>query len=610
MTYMFAGATSFNQSLGEWDVSGLNSSGGAAEMFNKEAANWPGGLSIAPAGLSRLNYDATLAGWSRQNLQSGIVFGAGTSTYCNSEVQRTSIINNFNWVINDNGRDCSVDDSNEEVDATKSNNEPNQPIKTVKPTDSGSATADADILNSSVDISLQQKEDGPTRFFGRTNTLQRGDEEKILFRGWINGAAGALGIAPITVVRVLPWLFIIFLMVTVAVALLNLSKQLIIVAKMKQLVRRQELLNLEKTWLLSLSSHYLRTPLTIIKAGQELIKDGFYKDTVISGMSDLNKTIGGAIDGLRNDQIVAEMQAPKQIYYKHASLWQPKVVIPALLSLGLVVLINFVFIVGAKLNPGMVNMFSQFCVVAILAGSLYLAYDTHLEKVQVEAYQKKLLKYERGLDRARNSFVRSIAEELMPKIAAAKRVLPKKAPAIAIRNMKKGLEQLEGTTEKFLLICQLEKEELKKQAAEFGLKNTVAEAKAQSRYPDRPVELLLSEKSNLIQPEALLKKVFESLMDNAAEHSDSSVPTKVSSDEKANMVSVAVEDKGKGIEEDKLSVLFKPFSKVEEDFASQGMGISLYLNRLIMHYLGGEIRAKSRVGEGTVMTVDVPKEIA
>jgi signal transduction histidine kinase len=176
--------------------------------------------------------------------------------------------------------------------------------------------------------------------------------------------------------------------------------------------------------------------------------------------------------------------------------------------------------------------------------------------------------------------------------------------------MIKGLDQLEATTEKFLLICQLEKEELKKQAAKLGLKDTVAEARAESRHPESPVKLLLSEESTLSQPEVLLKRVFQSLIDNAAEHSDSKFETEVSSKEKGGVLSVAVADRGAGIEEDKLSILFKPFSKVEEDFASQGMGISLYLNRLIMHYLGGEIRATSKVGVGTTMTVDVPKEIS
>lgn len=442
-------------------------------------------------------------------------------------------------------------------------------------------------------------------------TLNRGENKGTpLIESWLNSVASSLGVEPITLVRVFPWLFIIFLLIMALIALLNLSKQLIVVAEVRKLVRRQELLNLEKTWLLSLSSHYLRTPLTIIKSGQELMPDGFYKDTVVSGMGGLNKKVSGAIDSLRNNQIVATVQAPEPMRYKHASFWRPKVMVPAVLSLALLALVNLVFIVGAKLNPGLIHISSQLCACIVLIGLIYLFYDTNLEKAQLEAYQAQLLKYEQGLDKARNAFVRSIAEELMPEIKEARAFLPEKASEVAKRNMIKGLDQLEATTEKFLLICQLEKEELKKQAAKLGLKDTVAEARAESRHPESPVKLLLSEESTLSQPEVLLKRVFQSLIDNAAEHSDSKFETEVSSKEKGGVLSVAVADRGAGIEEDKLSILFKPFSKVEEDFASQGMGISLYLNRLIMHYLGGEIRATSKVGVGTTMTVDVPKEIS
>jgi signal transduction histidine kinase len=71
-----------------------------------------------------------------------------------------------------------------------------------------------------------------------------------------------------------------------------------------------------------------------------------------------------------------------------------------------------------------------------------------------------------------------------------------------------------------------------------------------------------------------------------------------------------VTDHGEGIAPEKLSLLFKPLSRVEEaeDFTHQGMGLSLYVNRLIMHYLGGEISATSKVGQGTTMKLQIPTQ--
>src|SRR5690606_28343669 len=58
------------------------------------------------SGLSTANYDTTLTFWSAQDLESGVVFDAGTSKYCLSEAQHQSIITNFSWTINDAGKDC------------------------------------------------------------------------------------------------------------------------------------------------------------------------------------------------------------------------------------------------------------------------------------------------------------------------------------------------------------------------------------------------------------------------------------------------------------------------------------------------------------------------
>ena len=61
-----------------------------------------------PSGLSTPNYDATLIAWSGQNLESNVIFDAGSSQYCASESQRQSIIDNKSWTINDAGKDCFV----------------------------------------------------------------------------------------------------------------------------------------------------------------------------------------------------------------------------------------------------------------------------------------------------------------------------------------------------------------------------------------------------------------------------------------------------------------------------------------------------------------------
>jgi hypothetical protein len=87
---MFRSATSFNQNIGGWNVEALTN---AATMFRGTT-------------LSTQNYDALLIGWNAQNLQSGVPFHGGNSTYCNGETARANMISLDGWSITDGGKDC------------------------------------------------------------------------------------------------------------------------------------------------------------------------------------------------------------------------------------------------------------------------------------------------------------------------------------------------------------------------------------------------------------------------------------------------------------------------------------------------------------------------
>ena len=93
MHSLFYDAVSFNQSLGNWNME-------AVTVVNDMLRNTV---------LSTANYDATLIGWSSQNLQSNLSLTA-SSYYCAGEMARDQIIANFGWTIQDNGSDCNLSD--------------------------------------------------------------------------------------------------------------------------------------------------------------------------------------------------------------------------------------------------------------------------------------------------------------------------------------------------------------------------------------------------------------------------------------------------------------------------------------------------------------------
>jgi surface protein len=93
---MFYNANAFNQNISSWNVSNVT------EMNNM----------FLGAGLSTINYDSLLIGWStitfdETPLKQGVSFDGGGSKYCNGASARASIINTYGWTITDGGLDCS-----------------------------------------------------------------------------------------------------------------------------------------------------------------------------------------------------------------------------------------------------------------------------------------------------------------------------------------------------------------------------------------------------------------------------------------------------------------------------------------------------------------------
>ena len=101
-------------------------------------------------------------------------------------------------------------------------------------------------------------------------------------------------------------------------------------------------------------------------------------------------------------------------------------------------------------------------------------------------------------------------------------------------------------------------------------------------------------------------QVLGNLLSNAARHSPEASPIRVSAVHEVFHVAVSVEDRGSGLAPERLSLLFRKFSRLEEDERGD-TGLGLAISKGIVEAHGGRIWAESEgLDRGAKFTFTVP----
>lgn len=146
---------------------------------------------------------------------------------------------------------------------------------------------------------------------------------------------------------------------------------------------------------------------------------------------------------------------------------------------------------------------------------------------------------------------------------------------------------------------------------EFNLADLVQEVKDSFKVAVDKKGLKLS----LEMPERLIiksderktKQVIMNLVSNAIKFTDrGEIEIKVR--KKDEEVEISVADTGIGIKKENMERLFKQFSRiyVEGKPVTEGTGLGLYLSKKIVGLLGGQIKAESEFGKGSMFTFTFP----
>lgn len=176
------------------------------------------------------------------------------------------------------------------------------------------------------------------------------------------------------------------------------------------------------------------------------------------------------------------------------------------------------------------------------------------------------------------------------------------------------VQRLGGHVEKVLQMALLDRGEIKLRPTTLNIHDVIEKVlnnlSVQLEQRQGEVELSFEAEREMVQADELhLTNILTNLIDNANKYSLDAPPhITVSTESDASLVYIRVTDHGLGMTKEQQTKIFEPFYRVPtgniHDVKGFGLGLS-YVKKMAEAH-GGSIDVKSRPGEGSTFTVQLP----
>lgn len=391
-------------------------------------------------------------------------------------------------------------------------------------------------------------------------------------------------------------------------------------SRIRTLISREHDLLSHKQEFLNLISHYLRTPMTTLNGGIDLLqlpkdpKNGL--DEITKAATDLATTIDKVIKDSEH-QASTSINASSDSSTSHytplrtAPFWILIIAVVLLMLIGQAMALLF-----TSISYQAFDLVQQVFIVAAVIIFMLLGVRQLQLKRTVHDHETYNLGLSANLDRVRSDFIKQAADTIEVQLLAVETACkPYLQHESAGKFLVKGINDFRKIVDRLNVAAHVSSDSLD----HVNLSNvSIHEIIAQCLKVDEP--LIQAKKLQIDTPPSdvrlvtnhgLLGFVVASLIDNAARFNKPNGHVSIGAEESASGVAIHVADDGIGISEEKLTRIFEPFSRgtSTNQFDYEGMGFDLFLSNMILHRLGGTLSISSQPGN-TVATINMPVSAA
>jgi signal transduction histidine kinase len=414
---------------------------------------------------------------------------------------------------------------------------------------------------------------------------------------------------------IVPYYVFLIVVILAIIPILQSIREALFARQIAALLGREHALAEEKDNFVALASHYLRTPLTLMNGGVDsaIAANEVTTEQVTPlhvELVSLNDHIRSILDDVTNNSALKEINtAPTgpetKSVWRSGWFWGP-VIGSILLTLAA----NFLLVFVGEKQIGVTHAFFHFVVAAAAFIVLYLGVRNLHMKRKLRAENQLLVDHERSIDEARNRFIGEVTAVLqgsLERISQQRALLQNTA---SIGYFDEGYGRIEALLQKFLLLGQIQAG-VEREAEAIDVHEAIENLLVTYHAAISAKRLTVTNATSPLfirQNKLLFNFVLGSVIDNAIRFNQEGGTIEIGMNSEGKSLVVKVADNGIGIENDKLDQLFKPFSKTTSavEFNYEGLGFSLFLDKIIMDYTGGDISVGATSVQGTELLIRTP----
>ena len=181
----------------------------------------------------------------------------------------------------------------------------------------------------------------------------------------------------------------------------------------------------------------------------------------------------------------------------------------------------------------------------------------------------------------------------------------------SIAAIKSEAESMKGLIEQLLFLARGDKNTQKIEKNDFYTDELIDELIKETKLIDETHEIIgeRNERIHINADRNLIKEALRVFIDNSIKYTAAGGYVKLNSFEAGNKVVISIEDSGMGISKEDLPHVFDRFYRADKSRTKEsgGTGLGLAIAKWIIMKHKGAIEVESKIGEGTKITVKLPR---